>query len=129
MNPKTICYFGIYHPIAPRDRVYLDGLRALGVAVFPCVDNSRGFLKFWRLWKKHKTLRGAYDILWVGYLSTMVVPLARLISRKKVVFNALDSSFRQVKVPKDPKCPICGERPTITKLIDYEQFCKLQKRG
>ena len=93
MNPKTICYFGIYHPIAPRDRVYLDGLRALGVAVFPCVDNSRGFLKFWRLWKKHKTLRGAYDILWVGYLSTMVVPLARLISRKKVVFNALDSWY------------------------------------
>ena len=58
-----------------------------------------------------------------------VLGIGDLLAGKLLVFNALDSSFRQVKAPKDPKCPICGERPTITKLIDYEQFCKLQKRG
>ncbi|MDO8664325.1 MAG: hypothetical protein Q7K44_02130, partial [Candidatus Liptonbacteria bacterium] len=68
-----ICYFGIYRPTAPRDKVYLDGLKKLGFQVVECVDNSAGFLKFFRLAKKHRKLQGQYDILWAGYLSTMVV--------------------------------------------------------
>jgi rhodanese-related sulfurtransferase len=31
--------------------------------------------------------------------------------------------FREFKLRKDPKCPVCGEQPTVTKLIDYEEFC------
>ncbi|MBI5124173.1 MAG: ThiF family adenylyltransferase, partial [Candidatus Omnitrophica bacterium] len=46
-----------------------------------------------------------------------------------LVFNALESSFRIVKVPKNKDCAICGEKPTITKLIDYEQFCQLRPKG
>lgn len=40
-----------------------------------------------------------------------------------LLFNALDMKFRELKLRRDPECPICGENPTITKLIDYEQFC------
>lgn len=40
-----------------------------------------------------------------------------------MVFNALDMKFRELKVRRDPQCPVCGDKPTITKLIDYEQFC------
>ncbi len=40
-----------------------------------------------------------------------------------LMFNALKMSFREFKVRKDPKCPICGEHPTITELIDYDEFC------
>jgi adenylyltransferase/sulfurtransferase len=32
-------------------------------------------------------------------------------------------SFRQLKLRRDPDCPVCGERPTVRELIDYEQFC------
>jgi rhodanese-related sulfurtransferase len=39
------------------------------------------------------------------------------------LFNALDMNFREVKLRRDPQCPLCGEKPTITRLIDYEQFC------
>src|SRR5438067_539942 len=39
------------------------------------------------------------------------------------LFNALDMKFRELKLRRDPECPLCGEHPTITKLIDYEQFC------
>ncbi|MDO8482911.1 MAG: glycosyltransferase [bacterium] len=92
-NPITICYFGIYRPTAPRDKVYLAGLKKLGVEVVECVDNSEGFLKFFRLAKKLYALKNRYDILWVGYLSTMVAPFARLISGKKIIFNALDSWY------------------------------------
>ncbi|MCX6910866.1 MAG: molybdopterin-synthase adenylyltransferase MoeB [Verrucomicrobia bacterium] len=40
-----------------------------------------------------------------------------------LLYNALDMKFREMKIRRDPNCPVCGERPTITKLIDYEQFC------
>ena len=42
-----------------------------------------------------------------------------------LVFDALAMSFRELKLRKDPQCPLCGEHPTITQLIDYEQFCGL----
>ncbi len=40
-----------------------------------------------------------------------------------LLFNALDLKFRELKLRRDPQCPVCGEHPTITELIDYEQFC------
>jgi sulfur-carrier protein adenylyltransferase/sulfurtransferase len=40
-----------------------------------------------------------------------------------VLFNALDMKFRELKLRRDPQCPVCGEHPTIKELIDYEQFC------
>src|SRR5438477_11909726 len=40
-----------------------------------------------------------------------------------LLFNALDMNFRELKLRRDPQCPLCGEHPTITRLIDYEQFC------
>jgi molybdopterin/thiamine biosynthesis adenylyltransferase/rhodanese-related sulfurtransferase len=40
-----------------------------------------------------------------------------------LLYDALDMSFREMKVRKNPKCPICGPNPTITGLIDYDQFC------
>jgi sulfur-carrier protein adenylyltransferase/sulfurtransferase len=35
----------------------------------------------------------------------------------------LNMEFRQVKYRRDPECPVCGDRPTITDLIDYHVFC------
>jgi sulfur-carrier protein adenylyltransferase/sulfurtransferase len=43
-----------------------------------------------------------------------------------LLFNALDMKFRELKLRRDPKCPLCGENPAITELIDYEQFCGIQ---
>jgi adenylyltransferase/sulfurtransferase len=40
-----------------------------------------------------------------------------------LLFNALDMKFRELKLRRDPKCPVCGENPTVTELIDYDQFC------
>ena len=40
-----------------------------------------------------------------------------------MLFNALDMKFRELKLRRDPQCPVCGDTPTITQLIDYEQFC------
>jgi adenylyltransferase/sulfurtransferase len=40
-----------------------------------------------------------------------------------LLFNALDMKFRELKLRRDPQCPVCGEHPTIKELIDYEMFC------
>jgi len=40
-----------------------------------------------------------------------------------LLFDALDMKFRELKLRRDPQCPICGDHPTIKALIDYEQFC------
>ncbi|MBI4209336.1 MAG: molybdopterin-synthase adenylyltransferase MoeB [Deltaproteobacteria bacterium] len=40
-----------------------------------------------------------------------------------LVLNVLDMEIRELKLRKDPNCPICGKNRTITKLIDYEEFC------
>jgi sulfur-carrier protein adenylyltransferase/sulfurtransferase len=40
-----------------------------------------------------------------------------------MVYDALEMTYRKIKVRKDPNCPLCGENPTITGLIDYEDFC------
>ena len=41
-----------------------------------------------------------------------------------LLFNATDMAFSEVRIGKNPDCPVCGRRPTITKLIDYEEFCR-----
>ena len=40
-----------------------------------------------------------------------------------LIFDALKMRFRELKLRQDPDCPVCGEHPTVTELIDYEQFC------
>jgi adenylyltransferase/sulfurtransferase len=43
-----------------------------------------------------------------------------------LLYDALQMTFREFKVRRNPKCPVCGEQPTVTKLIDYEQFCGMR---
>ena len=43
-----------------------------------------------------------------------------------LLFDALAMRFRELKLKKNPDCPLCGTHPTITKLIDYEEFCGIR---
>ena len=43
-----------------------------------------------------------------------------------LLFDALAMRFRELKLRKNPECPVCGGHPTITKLIDYEEFCGIR---
>ena len=48
-----------------------------------------------------------------------------LVGRLLLV-DALNMRFRELKLRKNPECPVCGANPTVTKLIDYEQFCGIK---
>lgn len=47
------------------------------------------------------------------------------LTGRLVSWDALHMNFRELKVRRDPNCPVCSESPTITELIDYEQFCSV----
>ena len=45
------------------------------------------------------------------------------LSSRLLLVDALSMTFREVRLKKNPNCPLCGENPTVTELIDYEVFC------
>jgi molybdopterin/thiamine biosynthesis adenylyltransferase/molybdopterin converting factor small subunit len=53
----------------------------------------------------------------------LILGLGEPLVGRLLIFDALAMEFRQVKLRRDPKCPLCGDNPTIHKLIDYEEFC------
>ena len=53
----------------------------------------------------------------------LVLGAGELLVGRFLLFDALKMRFRELKVRKDPDCPVCGEHPTVTELIDYDQFC------
>lgn len=71
---------------------------------------------------------GVIGVIQANEVLKYILGTGELLTGKLLVFNALDSSFRLVNVPQDPRCPVCSENPTITKLIDYEEFCQLRAK-
>jgi len=71
---------------------------------------------------------GILGVLQANEVLKFVLGSGELLSGRLLIFNALDSTFRTVKVPKDKDCLVCSDHPKITKLIDYQEFCSLKKR-
>jgi sulfur-carrier protein adenylyltransferase/sulfurtransferase len=55
-----------------------------------------------------------------------VLGIGKPLIGRLLLFDALGLKFRELKLRKNPECPICGPQATITKLIDYEQFCGIR---
>ena len=53
----------------------------------------------------------------------LILGTGRTLAGRLLLFDAMTMEFRTVKTRRDASCPVCGDRPTITALIDYEQFC------
>lgn len=68
-------------------------------------------------------LPGTIGLIQATEAVKMILGKGDLLTGRLLLYNALDMKFREVKLQKDPECPICGKNPTIHELIDYEQFC------
>ena len=68
-------------------------------------------------------LCGIIGSLQVNETLKLILEKGDPLTGRLVLFDALGMKFREMKLHKDKACPICGENPTITELIDYEQFC------
>jgi adenylyltransferase/sulfurtransferase len=58
----------------------------------------------------------------------LIVGIGKPLVGRLVIFDALEMEFSEVKIRRDPNCPVCGDSPTITELIDYDQFCGVPHR-
>lgn len=56
----------------------------------------------------------------------LVLGVGSSLVGRLIRYNALDMKFKEYKLRRDPSCPVCGENPSITGLIDYEQFCGIR---
>ena len=77
-----------------------------------------------RLYRLHPRL---CHLLGSGRFSSLQFRVALLLSTAQhgvvLLIDALDMDFRTVKLRRDPECPLCGDNPTVTELIDYDAFC------
>jgi adenylyltransferase/sulfurtransferase len=53
----------------------------------------------------------------------LITGIGEPLAGRLMIYDALEMSYRTVRVRKDPECAVCGKNPTITELIDYEEFC------
>lgn len=56
----------------------------------------------------------------------LIVGIGESLVGRLLLFDALEMDFTTVKLRWDPNCPVCGEHPTVTELIDYDAFCGLR---
>lgn len=90
----TICFFGDFDPEYARNRVLTRGLKENGADILICHTVLHGLKGLWDLFQKHRSLKNKYDILIVGYSdSRSMIPLARSISNKKIIWDAFYSIY------------------------------------
>jgi molybdopterin-synthase adenylyltransferase len=75
-------------------------------------------------------LAGVIGTLQATEALKIVLGIGRLLTDRLLDYDAKKAAFREIKTKRNPHCPLCGEHPTITKLIDYEQeACELRPSG
>ena len=70
-------------------------------------------------------LPGTIGLIQATEAIKLIVGIGRTLIGRLLVYDALAMTFRELKIRRDPECPVCGDHPTVTELIDYEQFCGL----
>jgi adenylyltransferase/sulfurtransferase len=68
-------------------------------------------------------LPGTIGLIQATETVKLILGIGEPLVGRLLLYDALGMRFRELKLRKNPECPVCGERPTITKLIDYHQFC------
>jgi molybdopterin/thiamine biosynthesis adenylyltransferase/rhodanese-related sulfurtransferase len=68
-------------------------------------------------------LPGAIGTIQATETVKLLLGIGEPLIGRLLLYDALTMRFREMKLRKDPNCPVCGENPTVTELIDYQEFC------
>jgi adenylyltransferase/sulfurtransferase len=68
-------------------------------------------------------LPGIIGVIQATETVKLIMGIGEPLVGRFLIYDALRMKFRELKLRKDPACPVCGTHPTVTQLIDYEQFC------
>jgi molybdopterin/thiamine biosynthesis adenylyltransferase/rhodanese-related sulfurtransferase/molybdopterin converting factor small subunit len=74
-------------------------------------------------------LPGIIGVIQATEAAKLILGTGEPLVGRLLLFNALKMQFRELKLRRDPACPLCGENPTIHELIDYEQFCGIPQQA
>jgi sulfur-carrier protein adenylyltransferase/sulfurtransferase len=74
-------------------------------------------------------LPGTIGLLQATEAVKLILGIGESLVGRLILYDALGMRFRELKLRKNPDCPVCGTHPTITKLIDYYQFCGVPSPG
>lgn len=59
----------------------------------------------------------------------LIIGIGEPLIGRLLMIDTMDMTFRTLKIGRNPECPVCGDHPTVTQLIDYDQFCGLPSRN
>ncbi len=68
-------------------------------------------------------LPGLIGIIQATEAVKILLGTGETLKNRLLLYDALNMKFRELRLRKDPDCPVCGSHPTVTKLIDYQEFC------
>lgn len=68
-------------------------------------------------------LPGVIGVIQATETVKLLLGIGQTLKGRLLLYDALNMKFRELKLRRNPECPICGDHKTITKLIDYQQFC------
>jgi molybdopterin/thiamine biosynthesis adenylyltransferase/rhodanese-related sulfurtransferase len=74
-------------------------------------------------------LPGTIGLIQATETVKLILGIGEPLVGRLLLYDALAMRFRELKLRKNPECPICGDRRTITKLIDYHQFCGVPQQA
>ena len=57
----------------------------------------------------------------------LIVEKGEPLIGRLLMYDSLAMRFREIRIRRDPDCPLCGANPTITELLNYEEFCGLEE--
>jgi len=72
-------------------------------------------------------LPGLVGIIQATEVIKLILGIGDSLAGRLLLVDALSMQFRTLKLRKNPDCPVCGTHPTVTALIDYDQFCGIEK--
>ncbi|MEE2657383.1 MAG: molybdopterin-synthase adenylyltransferase MoeB [Candidatus Latescibacterota bacterium] len=70
-------------------------------------------------------LPGTIGLVQATEVVKLVIGQGTPLVGKMILYDALEMKFRELRLRRNAECPVCGDEPTVTELIDYEQFCGL----
>src|SRR5580700_3942239 len=71
-------------------------------------------------------LPGVIGLIQATETVKLILGIGQTLVGRLLLYDALGMKFRELKLRRNPECPVCGEHPTVTKLIDYVEFCGIR---
>jgi adenylyltransferase/sulfurtransferase len=68
-------------------------------------------------------LPGIIGLIQATEAAKIILGIGTTLKGRLLLYDAIEMRFRELKLRRNPDCPVCGDHPTITKLIDYQEFC------